>query len=208
LQVSEKLEKINIFLAKYLFLDSVVTLVYKKKRFGGKKMGKGVCVCQSEKFKQLEQIIAEQKGQPGSLIPVMHDAQELFGHLPLEVQAAIAEGLDVPLADVYGVATFYSKFTLQPKGKFQINVCMGTACYVKGSQLILDKLAEMLQISVGETTADGIFSLDATRCIGACGLAPVMTVNNQVYGQLTVESAEKIIQEYLLRARRDINANL
>jgi len=171
-------------------------------------METSICACKSEKFKQLERIIAVHKGRPGSLIPVMHEAQELFGYLPLDVQAAIAEGLDVPLADVYGVATFYSKFTLQPKGKYQINVCLGTACYVKGSQLILDKIAEMLNISVGETTADGIFSLDATRCIGACGMAPVMTINDQVYGQLTVESAEKVIQEYLLKTGRDVNVNI
>jgi NADH:ubiquinone oxidoreductase subunit E len=159
-------------------------------------------------MKQLESIIAEHKGRPGSLIPVMHEAQEMFGHLPLDVQTAIAEGLGVPLADVYGVATFYSKFTIQPKGKFQINVCLGTACYVKGSQLVLDKIAEMLKIQVGETTPDGLFSLDATRCIGACGLAPVMTVNEQVYGQLTAESAETIIKEYLTAAGREKNANV
>jgi len=170
-------------------------------------METSACTCKSEKFKQLEIIIADHKDQPGSLIPVMHEAQDLFGHLPYDVQAAIAEGLDVPLADVYGVATFYSKFTLQAKGEYQINVCMGTACYVKGAQMILDKIADMLQIKVGETSSDGLFSLDATRCIGACGLAPVMTINENVYGQLTVDNAEKIMKEYLKTVGRDKNAN-
>ncbi len=170
-------------------------------------MGTSVCNCKSEKFKQLELIIAEHKDQPGSLIPVMHEAQELFGYLPLEVQTVIAEGLDVPLADVYGVATFYSKFTLQAKGQYQINVCLGTACYVKGAQLIIEKVADMLKIKVGETSQDGLFSLDATRCIGACGLAPVMTVNEKVYGQLTVDKVEKIMKEYLDTVGRDKNAN-
>jgi len=170
-------------------------------------MGTSVCNCKSEKFKQLELIIAEHKDQPGSLIPVMHEAQELFGYLPLEVQTVIAEGLDVPLADVYGVATFYSKFTLQAKGQYQINVCLGTACYVKGAQLIIEKVADMLKIKVGETSQDGLFSLDATRGIGACGLAPVMTVNEKVYGQLTVDKVEKIMKEYLDTVGRDKNAN-
>jgi len=166
-------------------------------------MKTSVCTCQSEKFKQLDEIIAAYKDRPGSLIPVMHEAQELFGYLPLEVQAAIAEGLNVPLANVYGVATFYSKFTLQAKGEYQINVCLGTACYVKGAQLILEKISDMLDVEVGGTTCDGKFSLEATRCIGACGLAPVMTINENVYGQLTLDKAEKIIKEYLKKVGGD-----
>lgn len=171
-------------------------------------METNACTCQSEKFKQLEQIIATHQGRPGALIPVMHEAQDLFGHLPFAVQTAIAEGLQVPLADVYGVATFYSKFTLQAKGTYQINVCLGTACYVKGAQTVLDKIAETLHIKVGETTADGIFSLDAARCIGACGLAPVMTINEKVYGELDADKVEKILHQYLEMVWRDEkNAN-
>lgn len=166
-------------------------------------MGLNTCTCQSEKFDQLEQIISDQKGQPGALIPVMHEAQTLFGHLPYTVQKKIAEGLEVPLADVYGVATFYSKFTLQMKGEYQINVCMGTACYVKGAQAIVDQISETLHLKVGETTADGTFSLDATRCIGACGLAPVMTINEKVFGELDADKVEKILREYLELVWRD-----
>jgi NADH-quinone oxidoreductase subunit E/NADP-reducing hydrogenase subunit HndA len=151
----------------------------------------------------LEKVIAEHKDKPGALIPVMHEAQDLFGYLPISVQQAIADGLGVPLADVYGVATFYSKFTLQAKGEFQINVCLGTACYVKGAQAVVDKIAETLHIKVGETTPDGKFSLDATRCIGACGLAPVMTVNEKVYGELDADKVEKILHEYLEMVWRD-----
>jgi len=160
-------------------------------------METSACTCQSEKFKQLEDIIEAHKDQPGALIPVMHEAQDLFGHLPFAVQTAIAEGLGVPLADVYGVATFYSKFTLETKGTYQINVCLGTACYVKGAQAVVDKIADALHIKVGETTPDGIFSLDATRCIGACGLAPVMTINEKVFGELDADKVEKILHEYL-----------
>lgn len=168
-------------------------------------METSTCTCQSEKFKQLEQIIAKHKNRPGALIPVMHEAQDLFGHLPFAVQTAIAEGLDVPLADVYGVATFYSKFTLQEKGSYQINVCLGTACYVKGAQAVLDKIADTLHIKVGETTSDGTFSLDATRCIGACGLAPVMTINEKVFGELDADKVENILHEYLEMVWREDN---
>ncbi len=164
-----------------------------------------VCSCQSdyEKFKQLERIIATHKERPGALIPVMHEAQDLFGHLPFTVQTFIAEGLDLPLADVYGVATFYSKFSLEAKGTYQINVCLGTACYVKGAQAVLDKIADTLHIKVGETSADGAFSLDATRCIGACGLAPVITINEKVFGELDADKVEKILHEYLEMVWRD-----
>lgn len=163
------------------------------------------CNCQTEKFEQLSRIIAAYKDKPGPLIPVMHEAQDLFGHLPLEVQKVIASDLDVPLADVYGVATFYSKFTLKAKGKYQINICMGTACYVKGSQAILDKISDTLHLQVGETSPDGNFSLEATRCIGACGLAPVMTINDQVYGELDADQVEQIMKKYLEKVWGDEN---
>jgi NADH:ubiquinone oxidoreductase subunit E len=155
-----------------------------------------------EKLKQFQEVVAANKDKDGALIPVMHEAQEIFGHLDYEVEKTIAEEMKVSLADVYGVATFYSKFHLEPKGKTQINVCMGTACYVKGAQMILDKISDMLKIKVGHTTPDGEFSLEATRCIGACGLAPVMTINEDVYGQLTVDKAERIIKEYLAKVAK------
>jgi NADH:ubiquinone oxidoreductase subunit E len=158
------------------------------------------CISWEEKKDLLRKVIAAERGRPGALIPVMHRAQELFGHLPYEIERMIALGLEVPLADVYGVATFYSKFTLEPKGKYQISVCMGTACYVKGAQQIVDKLADMLQVHVGGTTKDGAFSLTADRCIGACGLAPVMMIDGTVYGQMTLAKTEKIINGYLKMA--------
>jgi NADH:ubiquinone oxidoreductase subunit E len=154
-------------------------------------------VITEEKAARFREIAAAAKGTSGALIPVMHEAQELFGCLNYEVEKLISQELGVPLADVFGVATFYSKFHLEPKGEYQINVCLGTACYVKGAQMILEKIEDMLKIKVGHTTADGKFSLEATRCIGACGLAPVMTVGDEVYGQLTVNKAEKIIKRYL-----------
>ncbi|MDR1960707.1 MAG: NAD(P)H-dependent oxidoreductase subunit E [Gracilibacteraceae bacterium] len=160
-----------------------------------------------EKKARFKDVIAGIRETRGSLIPVMHEAQELFGCLDYEVEKLISEELNVPLADIYGVATFYSKFHLEPKGEYQINVCLGTACYVKGAQMILEKIEDMLKIKVGHTSADGRFSLEATRCIGACGLAPVMTVNEDVHGQLTVDKAEKIIKRYLAGAGGEKNAD-
>ena len=129
-------------------------------------------------------------------MPVMQKAQEIYGYLPIEVQMMVADGMDVSLEEVYGVATFYSQFTLNPKGKYKISVCLGTACYVKGSGDIFEKLAEKLGIAGGECTPDGKFSLDACRCIGACGLAPVLTVNEDVYGRLTVNDVDRILAKY------------
>ncbi len=149
-----------------------------------------------EQEAQLKQVIESHKGQKGAVIPVLHEAQAIYGYLPIEVQEMISEGLDVPLAEIYGIVTFYAQFSLNPKGRYQIGVCLGTACYVKGSGDILDKVKELLNIEVGECSADGKFSLDATRCIGACGLAPVMTVNDDVYGRLTVDEVEGILKKY------------
>ena len=129
-------------------------------------------------------------------MPVLQHAQNIYGYLPIEVQIKIAESLHIPLAEVYGVATFYSQFSLNPKGKHRVSVCLGTACYVKGSGDIYNKLMERLGISGGEITPDGKFSLDACRCIGACGLAPVLTVNEDVYGRLTVDDVDKILEKY------------
>ncbi len=149
-----------------------------------------------EKYDQLQQVIEELKDQPGALMPVLQKAQGIFGCVPMDVQKIIAEGLGVTLSEVYGVATFYAQFTLEPAGKYIISVCMGTACYVKGSQKVLDKLSEELKVPVGKTSADGLFTLNATRCLGACGLAPVMTVNDEVYGRLTPDDIPGIIAKY------------
>lgn len=145
----------------------------------------------------LKAVIAQHKGQPGALMPVMQEAQEIYGYLPIEVQKMIAEGLEVPLSEVYGVATFYAQFSLQPKGKYRISVCLGTACYVKGAGQIMEKLEEKLGIKAGQCTPDGRFSLDACRCVGACGLAPVVMVNEDVHGKLTVDDVDKMLAQYM-----------
>lgn len=149
-----------------------------------------------EQEEKLKAVIERYKDTKGAAIPVLHEAQDIYGYLPLEVQEMIAEGLNIPLAEIYGIVTFYAQFSLYPKGKYQIGVCLGTACYVKGSGNVLDKVKEILKIDVGECTPDGKFSLDATRCIGACGLAPVMTINDDVYGRLTVDQVEDILKKY------------
>ncbi len=146
---------------------------------------------------QLLAVIERHKDERGALIPVLHEAQDIYGYLPIEVQTIIAEQLGIPLAEVYGVVTFYTQFSINPKGAYQIGVCLGTACYVKGSQEILDKIQEKLELGVGECTPDGKFSLTATRCIGACGLAPVMTVNDDVYGRLAPGEVDGILNKYL-----------
>ena len=150
-----------------------------------------------EKYAQLNQVIEELKDQPGALMPVLQKAQGIFGCVPMDVQKIIAEGLGVTLSEVYGVSTFYSLFTLNPKGKYQISVCLGTACYVKGAAEVLAAVEKKLGISPGGITPDGMFSLDACRCIGACGLAPVMMINEEVYGRLTAAQVGPILDQYL-----------
>lgn len=152
--------------------------------------------CEDTKRCKLEQVIATNKDKRGSLIQVLHEAQDIYGYLPMSVQKIVAEGMGIPLAEVYGVVTFYSGFTLKPKGKNKISVCLGTACYVKGSNLILDKLKDELGLDVGDCSADGEFSLDACRCVGACGLAPVFLVNEDVYGRVGPEEVPGIIKKY------------
>lgn len=159
-------------------------------------MSTNCCGCVDEKERKLQEIIEKYKDTRGALIPVLHEAQDVYGYLPMGVQKQISQGLNVPLSEVYGVVTFYTQFYLKPKGKFKISTCMGTACYVKGANLILDKLQEKLGISVGDCTDDGKFSLDACRCIGACGLAPVIMINDDVYGRLNSEDIEKILEKY------------
>ena len=149
-----------------------------------------------EQEAKLMEVIAKHKESRGALIPVLHEAQEIYGYLPIEVQTMIAEGLNIPLSKVYGVVTFYAQFSLYPKGKYNIAVCLGTACYVKGSGDIIEKFKQRLGIEVGECTPDGKFSIEATRRIGACGLAPVLTVNEDVYGRLTVDDVDDILAKY------------
>ena len=127
---------------------------------------------------------------------VLQEAQAIYGYLPLPVQKTIAEGLNISLSEVYGVATFYSQFSLKPKGKYRISVCLGTACYVKGSDKILQEVEKELGIKVGECTEDGLFSIDSCRCVGACGLAPVMMINEDVHGRLTPEMVKGILDGY------------
>ncbi len=150
----------------------------------------------AEQEAQLKAVIADHADDRGALMPVLQKAQEIYGYLPIEVQTIIAEGLDIPLEKVYGVVTFYAQFSLNPKGKYRISVCLGTACYVKGAGDLFNAFSEKLGIKGGEITADGKFSLDACRCIGACGLAPVLTVNEDVYGNLTVDDVDRILAKY------------
>lgn len=154
------------------------------------------CADAQAKAQKLDEIVAKYKDTRGALIPVLHEAQEVYGYLPLEVQRVIAEKLNIPLAEVYGVVSFYTQFSIYPKGQYQINVCMGTACYVKGANEVLDKFRTRLSIDVGECTEDGKFSLEACRCIGACGLAPVVTINDEVYGKLTADDVDGILDDY------------
>ena len=150
----------------------------------------------AEQEARLMEVIAKYKHDKSQLMTVMQEAQGIYDYLPLEVQKMIAEGMDVPLEKVYGVATFYAQFSLSPKGNYHIAVCLGTACYVKGSGQIYDKLQEVLGIGGDECTPDRKYSLTAFRCIGACGLAPVLTVNEDVYGRLTVDDVKGIVAKY------------
>ena len=149
-----------------------------------------------EQEEKLKKVIADHLDDPGAVMPVLQLAQDIYGYLPFEVQKMVADGLNVPLEEVYGVATFYSQFALSPKGKYNISVCLGTACYVKGSGDVLDKIKSSLSIDSGECTDDGKFSLDACRCVGACGLAPVMLVNDDVYGRMTPDQVPGILAKY------------
>ena len=145
---------------------------------------------------QLDAVIEELRGEEGALMPIMQRAQDIYGYLPLEVQRYIALGLDIPVSEVYGVATFYSQFLLNPKGEHPVSVCLGTACYVKGSGKLMERLETLLGVKNGEITADCRFSLDATRCIGACGLAPVLTIGEDVYGRLEPAELDGILAKY------------
>lgn len=150
-----------------------------------------------EQMKKLLACIEEHRGEAGALMPVLHEAQSIYGYLPAEVQTVIADELKIPLAEVYGVATFYSQFTLSPKGKHKISVCLGTACYVKGSDKILETIESELRIKCGECTPDKKFSIESCRCVGACGLAPVMIIDGEVYGKLTAKDVKGILDKYM-----------
>ena len=150
----------------------------------------------SEAVKQIKEICARHKHEPSPLMIVLTDVQKEYGYIPLEVQEVISAELDIPVSDIYGVVTFYSFFSLKPKGKYVIGVCIGTACYVKGSQNVLDKFGEILNIKCGETTEDGLFTLDGLRCIGACGIAPAISINGKVYPKVQLSEVAHIITEY------------
>ena len=147
------------------------------------------------KVKELVQICESFGNQPGELINILHKAQDKFGYLPREVQEIIAGQLSIPVSKVYGVVTFYSFFTMTPKGEHPISVCMGTACYVRGAEKVLDEFKRVLGINVGETTADGKYSLTSLRCVGACGLAPVVLIGEKVFGRVVPGDVEKIVKE-------------
>lgn len=150
-----------------------------------------------EQEEALRATIEKHRGERGCLMPVLHEAQEIYGYLPSEVQTIIAEELNIPLAEVYGVATFYSRFSLQPKGKHIISICLGTACYVKGADKILEAVEHELKIKCGECTPDKKFSIDSCRCVGMCGHAPVMMVDGDVYGKLTPADVKGILDKYM-----------
>ena len=158
------------------------------------------CKCNcggSCKNEQLEAILKKyKKGDKSQLIQMLNEVQDTFGYITKDSQKALSEFLEMPMAEIYGVITFYSRFTTEPKGKYNIAICLGTACFVKGSEKILERAKQILGIDVGQTTEDGMFSIEATRCIGACGLAPVFTVNDEVYGKATVKMVEEVIEKY------------
>ena len=149
-----------------------------------------------EQEEKLLAVIAKYEGVPGKTMPILQEAQEIYGYLPIEVQKIIAEKTGIPLEEIYGIASFYAQFKLNPSGEVEIAVCLGTACYVKGSGDIIDEFSKLLDLPVGSTSPDGKYSIEATRCIGACGLAPVLTVNGDVYGRLTKADVAGILAKY------------
>lgn len=162
----------------------------------GEKYMEEKCVEQKVR-KETEEILAQYRQEKDLLITILNDVQEKYGYIPKQAQMAISEYLSIPMAEIYGVITFYSRFTLAPKGKYNISICLGTACYVKGSQKLLDRAKERLKIEPGQVTPDGKFSIDDVRCVGACGLAPVFMVNDEVYGNATVKQLDEVIDKYM-----------
>ena len=154
--------------------------------------------CVKEKVKaETKEILDKYPKEKDQLIMILNEVQEKYGYIPKQSQMVISEELSIPMAEIYGVITFYSRFTLEPKGKYNISICLGTACYVKGSQSILDRAKERLKIEPGQVTEDGKFFLDDVRCVGACGLAPVFMVNDEVYGNATVKKFDEILDKYM-----------
>ena len=145
---------------------------------------------------RIGELAAEYRGKEGSLIQVLHMAQGIYGYLPIEVQRVIADTLDIPLAEVAGVVTFYSFFSTQPRGRHTIRVCLGTACYVRGGKKIVERIKELLDVEIGETTKDRLFTFEVARCIGACGLAPVLMINDEVFGRLTADEVPEILKKF------------
>lgn len=156
------------------------------------------CSCVEQKLKEeLKEILLKYTEAKDNLIPILNEVQVKYGYIPEIAQKEISEYLKLPMAEIYGVITFYSRFTLKPKGKYAISVCLGTACFVRGSEKIMERLKQRLGIEEGETTSDGKFSIDATRCVGACGIAPVFTVNGEVYGKATVKKLDEVLDELM-----------
>ncbi len=151
----------------------------------------------AEQEKQLLAVIEKHAGEQGSMMPILQEAQEIYGYLPIEVQKIIADKTGTPLEEIFGIVSFYAQFKLNPDGQYAIAVCLGTACYVKGSGDIIEAISQKLNVPIGSTSADGKYSIEATRCIGACGLAPVLTVNGEVYGRLTVDDVDTILAKYM-----------
>lgn len=163
-----------------------------------------MCQCGNcKKDQYMEELLNKFKPEKDNLIQILNSVQEHYGYISEKSQKEISEYLNISMAEIYGVITFYSRFTLKPKGKYNIAICLGTACFVKGSEKIMDRAKERLKITPGETTKDGIFSLEETRCIGACGLAPVFTVNDEVHGNATVSQLDKVIDEILNKEREE-----
>lgn len=159
------------------------------------------CVnCEHQKkiiTEKMNPILEKYTNNKNELIQILNEVQETFGYIPKEAMLQISEKLDIAMAEVYGVVTFYSRFTLKPKGKYALSICLGTACFVKGAEKLLDRAKQRLSIDEGQTTADGKFSIDTTRCVGACGLAPVFTINDEVYGRASVKKIDEVLDEYL-----------
>jgi NADH:ubiquinone oxidoreductase subunit E len=160
----------------------------------------GFCTCsplkKASRYGEIEKVIELYRDKEGSLIQILHIAQEIYGHLPLDLQQFIADSLDIPLSEVSGVITFYSFFSTKPRGEHTIRVCLGTACYVRGGKKVIERLSEILGVGLGETTKDGRFTFEIARCIGACGLAPAMMIDNVVYKQVNVNKLESILSQY------------
>ena len=169
--------------------------------FGGQNMKKKLTTVEfrgtKEQEKELLAVIEKHAGEKGAMMPILQEAQGIYGYLPIEVQKIIADKTGVSMEEIFGIASFYSQFKLNPDGKYAISVCLGTACYVKGSGEVLEEISKQLNVPVGSTSPDGKYSVEATRCLGACGLAPVMTVNGEVYGSLKKSDVKTILEKYV-----------